>query len=102
MIEYQDNREKQLCVCTTEKLKNKVFIEKEPGGNIFFKFRFEVGVLPKVLSGRYTSMKKAKEALEKYLRNKSKSKSIKRDEYAEDFMKRKKVRDASESKSKSS
>lgn len=99
MIEYEEYSEKQLCICNTEKLKTKVFIEKEPGGNIFFKFRFEVGVLPSELSGRYTSIKKAQIGLENYLRNKPKSKSIRRDEHAD---MREKQRNAAKSKSESS
>ena len=99
MVEYQEYRDKQMCVCTTEKLKTKVIIQKAKGGNIFFEFFFEKGSLPKELSGRYTSIKKAQQALEKYLRKKPKSKTVLRDERAE---LREKERNAAKSESKGS
>ena len=38
MVEYELYRDKQMCVCTTDKLKTKVIIQKSKGGNIFFEF----------------------------------------------------------------
>lgn len=99
MVEYEHNHEERFCVCTTDKLKTKVFIEKSLGGNIFFNFRFEKGMVPKELSGSYTSIDKAKIALENYLRKKPKSKTVLRDEYAD---MREKQRNATKSKSEGS
>ena len=99
MVEYELYRDKQMCVCTTDKLKTKVIIQKSKGGNIFFEFFFEKGNLPKELSGRYTSIRKAQQALEKYLRTKPKSKTVLRDERAE---LREKERNAAKSESKGS
>lgn len=99
MIDYQEFPEKQMCICTTDKLKTKVIIQKSVGGNIFFEFKFEKGSLPKELSGRYTSIKKAQLGLEKYLRKQPKSKTVLRDERAD---MREKERNAAKSKSEGS
>jgi hypothetical protein len=102
MVDFFHDTENQRCVCKTDKLKSEITIEKELGGYRFFIITFSSGKVPAELSGRYSSIPEAQKAVEQYLRNKSKSSTIKRDEYAEDFMKRKKVRDAAKSKPKSS
>lgn len=99
MVEYEEYPEKQVCICTTEKLKTKVIIQKSVGGNIFFEFKFEKGKIPQELSGRYTSIKKAQIGLEKYLRKQPKSKTVLRDERAE---LREKERNAAKLESKGS
>ncbi len=102
MVDFFHDTENQRCVCKTDKLKSEITIEKELGGYRFFIITVNVGSVPNELSGRYSSIPKAQKAVSDYLRNKSKSATIKRDEYAENFMKRKKVKDAAKSKSKSS
>ena len=99
MVEYEEFPEKQLCICTTPKLKTKVYIQKCLGGNIFFEFKFEKGKIPQELSGRYTSIKKAQIGLEAYLRKQPKSKTVVRDERAAT---REKERNASKSESEGS
>ncbi len=102
MVDFFHDTENQRCVCKTDKLKSEITIQKELGGYRFFVITVNNGSVPAELSGRYSSIPQAQKAVEHYLRNKSKSSTIKRDEYAEDFLKRKKVRDAAEPKSKSS
>lgn len=99
MIEYELNTENRSCVCTSEKLKTKVFIEKSVGGNIFFHIRYEKGKVPEKLSGKYTSIREAQKALEHYLRTMPKSRTVLRDEYADQ---REKERNAAKSKSEGS
>jgi len=64
MVEFEENYREQTCACTLDRQSSKLLIEKEPGGHIFFRVKTEKGILPQQLSGRYTSMAKAKEAIE--------------------------------------
>lgn len=102
MVEFIHDTQNQRCVCKSDKLTTSIIIEKELGGYSFFIIKFEKGVVPKNLSGRYTSIQKAQAGVEKYLRNKPQSFSARRKELGEGSEKRKKARDAAESKSKSS
>lgn len=102
MVEFIHDTENQRCVCRTDKLTTDIHIEKEIGGYRFFVVRFEKGPIPKELSGRYSSISKAQAGVEKYLRNKPQSVSARRKEFGDNYEKRKKARDASKSKSKSS
>lgn len=102
MIEFDHDTQNQRCVCKTDKLTTNIIIEKEVGGFRFFIIKFESGSVPQELSGRYTSILKAQSGVEKYLRNKPQSVSARRKEFGDDYEKRKKARDASKSKSKSS
>jgi len=98
-VSFQHNTENQTCVCTSEKLLSKVFIEKELGGYRFYKLRYETGKLPKELSGRYSSIPSAQQALENYLRGRPVSKSKRVKEYGD---MREKERNAAKLKSKGS
>ena len=102
MVEFTHDTQNQRCVCKSDKLTTSITIEKELGGYSFFIIKFEKGVVPQELSGRYTSIQKAQAGVEKYLRNKPQSVSARRKEFGEDYEKRKKARDAAKSKSKSS
>jgi len=102
MIEFIHDTENQRCVCKTKKLTTDIIIEKETGGYRFFVIKFQVGSVPQELSGRYTSIQKAQAGVEKYLRNKPQSASVRRKEFGEDYEKRKKAKDAAKSESKSS
>jgi len=99
MIEYDHDTVNQHCVCQSDKLLTKVFIEKDTGGYIFFVIRYEKGQVPHELSGRYTSIPAAQRDLERYLRNKPVSKTKQVKEYADQ---REKERNAAKSKSEGS
>ena len=73
--------------------------KKKKAATVFFRVRFEKGSVPSELSGRYSSLNKGKEAVEYYLRNKVKTKTVQRNEYADQ---REMERNASKSKSESS
>jgi len=100
MIEYEHSTENQYCVCTSDKLVSKIYIEKEAGGFKFFVIRYENGTLPNKLSGRYSSIPAAQRAIENYLRNQPPSKTLRRNENAE--ARRKRKLDGSKSNSESS
>jgi len=102
MVEFFHDTQNQTCVCKTDKMTTPITISKEIGGYCFFVITFEKGSVPVELSGRYSSIPKAQAAVEKYLRNKRKSATVRRNEFSEDFDKRKKVKDAAKSKSKGS
>tara|TARA_R110000796_G_scaffold26162_1_gene72976 strand:+ start:9133 stop:9441 length:309 start_codon:yes stop_codon:yes gene_type:complete len=102
MIEFIEDAPNQKCICKTDKMLSDIIINKQPGNYQFFIIKFEQGLVPQELAGRYSSIKKAQIAVENYLKNKSKSNAVLRKEYSKDFEIRKKVRDASEPESKSS
>ncbi len=83
MVNFDHNTAEQTCVCTSDKLACAMYINKELGGYRFFVISMEKGNTPKELSGKYSSMTEAKKAVEKYLRNKPKSSTVRRNENAE-------------------
>ena len=99
MIDIETDTVNQHCVIKSDKMLTDIIVEKEVGGFIFFKVKFEKGSVPEELSGRYSTLEKGKQAVETYLRNKPKSKAVQRNEYAD---KREKERNAAKSESKGS
>ena len=99
MIDIETDTVNQHCTIKSDKMVSEIYVEKEVGGYIFFKVRFEKGIVPEELSGRYSSLQKGKEAVETYLRNRVKTKTVQRNEYADQ---REKERNGSKSKSESS
>lgn len=99
MIDIETDTVNQHCTIKSDKMVSEIYVEKESGGYIFFKVRFEKGIVPEELSGRYSSLQKGKEAVETYLRNRVKTKTVQRNEYADQ---REKERNGSKSKSESS
>ncbi len=67
MVELKENTAKQTCVWKTDKLATDIHIRKSNDGFIFFEFHFEKGLVPKELSGKYSSIPKAKQAITQYL-----------------------------------
>ena len=99
MIDIETDTVNQRCVIKSDKMVSEVYVQKEESGYSFFRVRFEKGSVPSELSGRYSSLDKGKEAVEHYLRNKVKTKTVQRNEYADQ---REMERNASKSKSESS
>lgn len=99
MIDIETDTVNQRCVIKSDKMLTDIIVEKEVGGFIFFKVKFEKGSVPDDLSGRYSTLEKGKQAVETYLRNKPKSRAVQRNEYAD---KREKERNAAKSESKGS
>lgn len=102
MVEFTHDTENQRCECKSDKLTTTIHIEKELGGYRFFVIRFEKGNVPAEISGRYSSMKEAQKAVEKYLNNKKQSVAARRKSFGDDYEKRKKVRDAAKSRTEDS
>jgi hypothetical protein len=99
MIDIETDTVNQRCVIKSDKMLSDIYVEKEVGGFIFFKIKFEKGKVPDELSGKYSTLEKGKQAVEHYLRNKVKTKTVQRNEYADQ---REKERNASKSNSESS
>ena len=99
MIDIETDTVNQRCVIKSDKMVSEIYVQKEESGYSFFRVRFEKGSVPSELSGRYSSLDKGKEAVEHYLRNKVKTKTVQRNEYADQ---REMERNASKSKSESS
>ena len=102
MIEFIEETVNQRCVCKSNKMQSNIIIEKELGGFIFFIVKVEKGVVPQELNGRYSSMLKAKKAIEIYLRDKKETVTTRRENFGKKFEQRKKVKDAAELNSKNS
>jgi hypothetical protein len=99
MIDIETDTVNQRCVIKSDKMVSEIYVQKEESGYSFFRVRFEKGSVPSELSGRYSSLNKGKEAVEYYLRNKVKTKTVQRNEYADQ---REKERNGSKHKSESS
>jgi hypothetical protein len=99
MIDIETDTVNQRCVIKSDKMMSEIYVEKENSGYIFFIIKFEKGKVPQELSGRYSSLEKGKQAVESYLRDKAKTKSLQRTEYA---AKREIERNGSKSKSEGS
>lgn len=99
MLDFTEDTVNQTCVAKSEKLVTEVTISKEISPFSFFVINFKNGKVPKELNGRYTSINAAKKALESYLRNKPKSRTVQRNEYAD---MREKERNAAKSRSEGS
>ena len=98
MIDIETDTVNQRCVIKSDKMMSEIYVHKEESGYSFFKVKFEKGSVTSELSGRYSSLDKGKEAVEHYLRNKVKTKTVQRNEYADQ---REKERNGSKSKSES-
>ena len=99
MIDIETDTVNQRCVIKSDKMVSEIYVQKEESGYSFFRVRFEKGSVPSELSGRYSSLNKGKEAVEYYLRNKVKTKTVQRNEYADQ---RETERNGSKHKSESS
>ena len=101
MVEFIEDTAKQRCVCKTDKIKTDIIIQKSNDGFIFFEIKFTTGNPPAELSGHYSSILKAKAAVEHYLNNRKESNTVRRDNFSKARQERKK-QDGAEIKSKGS
>lgn len=90
MVEFIEDTANQHCVCKSDKFVNDLIIEKAKDGYIFFKIRFAKGETPAQLSGNYTSLKAAKKAVERFVRNAKESKAARTAYFKEKREERKK------------
>lgn len=101
MFEYEEDTVNQRCVYKSDKLMSDIIIQKCNDGFIFFEVKLTAGSPADELSGKFSSMKTAKKAVETYLRNKKESKAARRENFAKAREERKK-QNASKNNSESS
>lgn len=102
MVKFEEDTVNQRCVCKSDKLVSNILIEKSQDGFIFFEVKFEKGLIPAELSGKYSSIHKAKKAVESYLHNKKESTAARRENFSKAREERKKQKDGSENNTKGS
>lgn len=100
MLEFVEDTVNQSCVCKSDKYMSEIYIKKSVGGNIFFEITLEKGATPQELSGKYSSIRKAQQAIELYLRTKKQTRATRTEYFNKQREERKKVTDGSKSKSK--
>lgn len=91
MVEFIEDTVNQTCTCKSDKLVTDILIEKSNDGFVFFEFKVTKGSVPKELSGKYSSMSRAKEAVTAYLNRKSESEAAKRAYFAKSLEERKEL-----------
>ena len=101
MVHFEEDTANQRCVCKSDKFVSDIIIEKSIGGYRFFEIKFAKGLLPSELSGKYSSMKMAKVAVETYVRKSKETKAARREHFSNAREERKK-QDGAEIKSKGS
>ncbi len=101
MVEFIDDNRNQRSVGKSDKMVSDIIIEKSQDGFIFFEVKFEKGAVPSELSGKYSNIKSAKKAVEKYLNSKKETKAARR-EYFNKAREERKKQDASENNTKGS
>tara|TARA_R110000823_G_scaffold33151_2_gene92987 strand:+ start:856 stop:1167 length:312 start_codon:yes stop_codon:yes gene_type:complete len=89
MVEFEENTVDQTCVCKLSKLKQELIIRKSKDGFIFFEIASPKGRVAYELSGKYSSVASAKKAIQVYDNNIPLSPTIKREQFAQDLLKRK-------------
>jgi hypothetical protein len=77
-------------------------IQKDRSGFIFFEIVTEKGPTPAELSGSYSSIPKAKEAVEHYIRNMKETIGARRENFAKEREERKALKDVPKSVSEGS
>jgi hypothetical protein len=93
MLTIEEFPDKQLCHITSEKMSAKITIKKASDGFIFFDVKFDRGAVPNELSGKYSSMAKAKEAVLSFLNNRKETESARRENFAKEREERKKLKE---------
>lgn len=93
--EFIEDPAKQTCVVKSDKMVTDIRIQKDRSGYIFFEVTLEKGQVPEALSGKYSSMAKAKAAVAHYLDNKEETKAARRENFAKEREERKALRNGS-------
>lgn len=87
--EFIEDAAKQVCVVKSSKMVSDIIIQKDRSGYIFFEVKLEKGQAPGELSGKFSSMLKAKEAVAAYLNNRKETKAARRENFAQEREERK-------------
>lgn len=88
-VEFIEDTVNQRCVVKSDKMVSNIIIQKDRSGFIFFEVKVEVGSVPAELSGKYSSMLKAKEAVALYLHNVKETIAARRENFAKEREERK-------------
>ena len=96
-VEFIENAANQTCVVKSDKMVTDIHIRKDRSGYIFFEILLEKGQVPEALSGKFSSMAKAKEAVAHYLNNKEETTAARRENFAKEREERKALQNASKS-----
>jgi hypothetical protein len=102
MVIFEEDIINQSCKCTFDKIKSVLTIRPANDGSALFRIDVANGTIPKVLAGRYGSVRKAKEAIELYDRTLKESRTVRTEKFIEARIQRKAKRNASVSKSENS
>lgn len=101
MVHFEEDTANQRCVCKSDKLVTDIIIEKSIGGFKFFEIKVTKGSVPQALTGKFTSIRTAKNAVEDYLRKKDDTPAARREYFAKAREERNKE-NATKSKAKGS
>ena len=101
MVHFEEDTANQRCVCKSDKLVTDIIIEKSIGGFKFFEIKVTKGSVPQALTGKFTSIRTAKNAVENYLRKKDDTPAARREYFAKAREERNKE-NATKSKAKGS
>lgn len=88
-VEFIEDTVNQRCVVKSDKMVKDIIIQKDRSGFIFFEVKFEAGQVPQELSGKYSSMLRAKEAVASYLNNMKETLAARRENFAKEREERK-------------
>ncbi len=94
-VSFEENREERTCLCTSDKFLTQMTIFYTRGSALPYEFRTNVGPVPEVLAGRFTTIEKAKEAFTVYdAKYVNVSDGVKRKEIAERYAAKKASQDS--------
>ncbi len=102
MVYFEEDSINQSCKCTFEKIKSVFTIRPANDGSALFRIDVSQGKLPRTLAGRYTTIWKAREDIERYDRALKESQTVKTEKLREERIQRKARRNASISESENS
>lgn len=77
MVRFEEDPVNQTCICYSDKIATTLKIQKSNDGYIFFEIRAEIGMVPKDLQGKFSSIRAAKKSVEDYMRKKRPSTAAK-------------------------
>lgn len=89
MVEFEEYPDKKYCICRSDKMKTNLTIRKDRSGFIFYEIVTEKGPIPEELSGKYSSMEKAKLAVTQFISNRKETQAAKSEFLAQEREKRK-------------
>lgn len=95
MVEFDEDPSAQVCVCRCpEKSVSAITIRKDRSGYIFFEVVVDRGPTPSALSGKFSSMISAKDAVRRYFNGMSETVAARRENFAKDREERKAAQNA--------